>query len=426
MRSNFWPIFRREYVTRITTKGFWISTALLPLFVIIMSIIPLLTSKAKSSNEPITIVDVTGQFYPLLMETREGASPEDLRDVPEIRVEHLEQGTSLEALTHRLNEEAEQGGIQGYFVIDPESLATGELTFYARNPSSSAVAGANINSIMAKAVRRFRLMKLGFSGDQIDHAIGSVEFEIKKATNDPKKKEESGVSAFLTSFGLVMFIYFSLIFYGVHVLRGVLEEKSNRIVEVIVSTVKPFELMLGKILGIGAVGITQVTMWVVFAAVISMPQVTMALSLSKDQVPSLGGVQLIFFPIYFVLGFFLYATIYAGIGSMFNSEEDAQQMVSVATMMLVIPMFAMMPVMKNPGGPLALGLSLFPFFTPILMFLRIGVQMPPAWQIALSIGIMIGTILLLTWLVSKIYRVGILMYGKKPTLPELIRWLRYT
>jgi len=172
--------------------------------------------------------------------------------------------------------------------------------------------------------------------------------------------------------------------------------------------------------------LTQIAIWGLFAFLMTIPSLAAFVSIQRDAIPTISPVALIFFPVYFILGYFLYATIYAGIGSMFNSDEDAQQMVSVATLLLVVPMTLLLPVIKNPNGPLATSLSLVPFFTPILMYLRITIQTPPAWQIALSIAIMLVTILFMVWLVSKIYRVGILMYGKKPTIPELIRWLRYT
>lgn len=417
------PILRREYLARITTKGFWISTALLPLFTVGMALMPILTARSKTSTEPIQIVDPTGQFFPVVKQVI--SEMHDGTTLPVVTEAKLRPGETLDEAARRLNTAAESGEIQGYFLIRNSEMKDGSITFFARNPSS-AVTGSSIDTVIAKAIRKYRLQKLGIRGRDVDAAIAPIAFEVKKATNDPKQKDQSGISAFVTSFGLVMFIYFSLIFYGVHVLRGVLEEKSNRIIEVIVSSVRPFDLMMGKIFGIGSVGLTQVLIWVTFAGLVTLPGVAGALSLSRDQLPAIDGAHLVFFPVFFVLGFFLYATIYAGIGSMFNSEEDAQQMVSVATMMLVVPMIAMMPVIRNPSGGLAVTLSLIPFFTPILMYLRIGVEMPPMWQIALSIAIMIVTIFFMIWLVAKIYRVGILMYGKKPTIPELLRWLRYT
>ena len=425
MIRRAWPIIRREYMTRITTKGFWISTALLPLLTIAMALIPILTSRTGASDDPIRIVDALSDFYPLFEESAAGyLSGEDEGDLPPLSLVPATPET-LADVRRDLNELAENGEIHGYFVIDEETIYAEEVIFYAASPSA-AIGEQSVRSVLATSIRMYRLKNLGIVDDDIEQAVQGIYFEIRKATNDPDEQEVTGTASFLTSFALVLFIYFSLIFYGVHVLRGVLEEKTSRIVEIIVSTTRPFDLMMGKILGIGSVGLTQVLIWVVFGALISAPKVATTFSISKENLPDLDWATLIFFPVYFVLGFFLYATIYAGIASIFSSEEDAQQMTSLATMMLVIPLMVMTPVIKNPSGGLAVGLSLFPFFTPILMYLRIAVQMPPTWQIALSIGIMIATILVMIWLCAKIYRIGILMYGKKPTIPEIFRWLRYT
>ncbi|MEO8216733.1 MAG: ABC transporter permease [Acidobacteriota bacterium] len=422
MKSAIWPVMRREYLSRFLTKGFWISTALFPLLTVGFTVLPrVLAERTKSSPEAVRIVDTMGDFFPVLQ--AEIAKNHDSDEGPPI-VQEPVAGRNLPELKHQLNVLAEKGKIQGYLIIDSKSIADSDLVYYARNPSS-IVSSDSIRRALREAVIRYRLKKLGVSGPQVESAVQRVDFDVQKATNNPKQKE-SGISALFMSFALVFFLYFTLIFYGVYILRGVLEEKTSRIVEIIVSSVKPFELMLGKILGIGAVGLTQIAIWFLFALIMTVPQIAGVFSITRAAIPSISPLTLTFFPIYFILGYFLYATIYAGIGSMFNSDEDAQQMVSLASLLLVVPMMLIMPVIKNPAGGLAIGLSLFPFFTPILMLLRISVQTPPAWQIALSVVIMIATIVLMIWIVSKIYRVGILMYGKKPTIPELIRWLRYT
>jgi len=419
---NVTPILKREYFTRVKTKGFWISTAIVPLFIGAIMILPtLIAAMSKTSPEPVIIIDRAGDFFPVLDTVFTG-----VKDQSQLPPLELYKGTEPIAQVRKaLNDRAEKGEIQGYITVDQPTLTSGEITYYARNPSSALSGGETFRPRFREAVTRYRLTKLGLAGADVDLATKRIELDVLKATNDPEK-EESGISAFIVSFLMVMFIYFSLIFYGIYVLKGVLEEKSNRIVEVIVSSVKPFHLMLGKIVGIGAVGLTQIGIWVVFIVLFTAPQVLGLMSVKEDMIPSISPMLIIFFPIYFVLGFLLYATIYAGIGSMFNSDEDAQQMVSAANMMLIVPIMLVGAVMKNPSGTMATVTSLFPFFSPIIMYLRIAVQTPPAWQIALSIVLMVGTIILMTWIVSKIYRVGILMYGKKPTLPELLRWLRYT
>ena len=422
MSSTAWPILKREYFSRVKTKAFWISTILVPVFIFAMTIVPsLLAARSKASNEPVRILDSIGDFAPvarrILAEEKRGAA-----DAP-IEI-HEVAGRPLEELRREHNDLAAAGAIQGYYVIDADAISGKKVIYFARS-AGSIVSDSQNNGLVSRMIRTYRLQKLGLANEQIVSAVSPIDFDVRRATNDPKK-ETSGIAAFLLSFMMVFFIYFTLIIYGIYVMRGVLEEKSNRIVEVIVSSVKPFHLMLGKIVGIGLVGLTQIAIWVSFAALLSAPQLAMALSISAQNIPKASGVALAFLPVFYILGYFLFATIYAGIGSMFNSEEDAQQFMGVANLFLIAPMILLMPVMKNPDGTMATALSLFPFFSPILMYLRIVVQTPPAWQIALSIVIMLATIVLMIWLVAKIYRVGILMYGKKPTIPEILRWLRYT
>jgi ABC-2 type transport system permease protein len=415
------PIMKREYLTRVRTKAFWISTTLVPLLLLAVMIIPaVIAARSKTRPEPILVVDAIGDFYPVLttmLDKNRGKQA-----VAPVRQEPVG-NRSLDEIRRQLNERAEKGEIQGYAIVDQKGFEEGEVVYYAKNPSS-AMDDDWFRSNFRGAVTRYRLAKLGLKESDIDVVSKGVSLNVLRATNDPKK-EGSGLSALFMSLILVVFMYSALIMYGMYVLRGVLEEKTNRIVEVIVASVKPFELMAGKILGIGAVGLTQLLIWTLFGLVASAPQLAVALSISRDVLPRVSGMTLVFFPIFFVLGYFLYATLYAGIGSMFNSDEDAQQMAMIPVMLIVVSFAMFNVVLRNPNGTLALVLSLIPFFAPILMFLRIAIETPPAWQIALSIAIMIGTTVLMTWIVGKIYRVGILMYGKKPTLPEIARWLRY-
>jgi ABC-2 type transport system permease protein len=209
-------------------------------------------------------------------------------------------------------------------------------------------------------------------------------------------------------------------------MRGVLEEKQSRIIEVLLSSVRPFDLMLGKLIGIGMVGLTQYLVWAFFGFLISGIAALPAMEASWNRIPRIPVAQLVFFVIFFVLGYFLYATLYAMVGAIVSNEEDGQQVQLPVTMTFVVPMLMSSMVMRNPSGTLSTILSMVPIFTPVIMFLRIGLEMPPWWQIALSIFLLIVTILGLVWVAAKIYRVGVLMYGKRPTLPELARWLRYS
>jgi len=230
--------------------------------------------------------------------------------------------------------------------------------------------------------------------------------------------------AFMLSYMMVLIIYMTVLMYGIYVMRGVLEEKSSHIVEVIISAVKPFELMLGKILGIGAVGLTQMVLWSVMGFALSAPAVLSAVGMSNIELPSIPPGLLVAFVVFFVLGFLLYGTLYAGIGAAFDTEQDAQNFQMMITMMLVIPLVLLVQIMNEPDGTLSVVLSLFPFFAPILMFLRMTLTQVPFWQVGLSIVLMVGAIVVMAWLVGKVYRVGILMHGSKPKIKDLVRWVR--
>jgi len=218
-------------------------------------------------------------------------------------------------------------------------------------------------------------------------------------------------------------IYMTVIIYGVAVMRSVIEEKTSRVVEVLLSSVRPMELMAGKIIGVGAVGLTQMLIWCTCIAALGTPGFVAAKSYLKDvQIPA---PVFILFPIFFLLGYLLYAALYAAVGAMVNSDEEAQQVQWPVLLPLIACTAFASAVIRQPNGQLAFWLSLFPLTSPIIMFVRVASQMPPLWQVLLSIAILIATIYAVVFICARIYRVGILMYGKRPTLPEIIKWIKY-
>ena len=221
-------------------------------------------------------------------------------------------------------------------------------------------------------------------------------------------------------------LFLVLVIYGQQVLNGVLEEKTSRIVEVIISTVTPFELMAGKLLGICLVASTQIVIWLGTAVIVTTPGILAGAAMEGFTLPKVPVSLAFHFLAFFILGFFTYASIYAALGSAYNDIKEAQQAASSLQFLLMPCFLLMFPVINDPDSNLAVGASFFPFFTPLLMMLRIAVKAPPAWQIALGYLLSIGAVIALVWMCAKIYRVGILMYGKKPTLPEIWKWLRYS
>jgi len=228
---------------------------------------------------------------------------------------------------------------------------------------------------------------------------------------------------------MALVLYTTLLVYGLATLRSVLEEKTTRIVEVLVSSLRPFQLLAGKLLGVAAVGFTQYVIWTVSGGLLATYGASVVAAFSPQRAPEKIHIPislLVSSVIYYVAGYFLFASLYAAAGAMVSSDEEAQQ-VQMPMTLVVVPSFLFFPfIMRNPNSTTSVVLSLVPFFSPILMTMRIALQMPPFWQIALSLALMLVTTIGIVYLSAKIYRVGILMYGKRPSVVELLRWLRYT
>ncbi|MFQ5349971.1 MAG: ABC transporter permease, partial [Thermoanaerobaculia bacterium] len=211
------------------------------------------------------------------------------------------------------------------------------------------------------------------------------------------------------------------------VMNGVIEEKSSRIVEVVVSTVRPFELMMGKLVGICCAALTQLAVWLGTMVAFTLPGVVSAMAWIPEEfdVPSIGAGLIVHFVLLFLLGFFVFSTVYAALGSAFNNVQEAQQWAGFIVIFLVAPVLFFWMVINDPDSTVSVVVSLIPMFTPLLMMLRIAIKTPPLWQVALGYLLTTAFTFFMIWLSARVYRTGILMYGKKPTLKELWRWVRY-
>jgi ABC-2 type transport system permease protein len=259
-----------------------------------------------------------------------------------------------------------------------------------------------------------------------------VNLRIRTIRMDQAGNETQTSAAFASTIGMVFtfLIYMFIFIYGGMVMQVVMEEKTNRIVEVIVSSVKPFDLMMGKLIGIGLIGLTQFGIWAAAFFGVSFSGILMSSGFEMFQAMSgiIGSVNLVeisfYFVLFFVCGYLMYASLFAAIGAMINSPEDAQQYMMPITILIIFATYAALFSANNPDGPLAFWSSLIPFTSPIVMMIRVPFGVP-LWQMFLSIGLLILTVFLMVKLAAKIYRVGILMYGKKPTFAEILKWLKY-
>jgi ABC-2 type transport system permease protein len=313
-----------------------------------------------------------------------------------------------------------QKQLDAFLWATPEAIAAKKLDFVTRD-LSSFVDNAVLGQIVSDALRRQALKNKGLKEEDIDAALEPVTVQ---AMSPLGKDAPNPQTMFLSTLGIVMVMYMTVLLYGINVMRSILEEKTSRIMEVMLSTASARDMMAGKILGVGAVGLTQVAIWAAVAGVMSAGTLIAAASQLKGIIsPSL----LIYFCVYFLLGYVLYSTLCAAVGSMVNSEQEAQQMQFLVMMPMILAVFFIANIFQHPNSPIAVFGSLFPFTAPLVMFSRISMQpgQTPWWQIALSISLMVATIYGMVLLCGRIYRVGILMYGKKPNLPEIMKWIKY-
>ncbi len=251
-----------------------------------------------------------------------------------------------------------------------------------------------------------------------------VDLKTLKVT-EKGTREEKGAGLFAAIVFMVI-MYSTFLMYGFQNLRGVIEEKTNRIVEIVIASVRPTELMLGKIVGIGMVGLTQYFVWSLLAMNLSLPGIAGIMTTGEGGVPTIPLSMIGYFILFFLLGYFLYASIYTAIGAPFNSDQEAQQLAMIP-MAFIVGVWAFLgAVMNNPSGPVSVFASLFPLTAPLVMFLRTAISEPPGWQILAAIVILLLSTIGMAWVAGRVYRVGILMYGKKPTIPEILRWVRYS
>lgn len=445
MLNKVVTVIKREYLTRVKAKGFLVSLFLMPVLmsglIVFTSFLAILEDKPKEMRH-LAVIDETGEIYAKMAAAlqRDSTFKHDGELVYQLQAAAPDTaGVLQERVLDRY--------LYGYLEIPEDVFQNGEVRFYARSATNFAVQSA-LRRIISNIVRDKRFAESGYSEPEVRQLMRGVHFNAYAVKSGKSKGEEgeegdtviespieTGARIGL-GYILVFVLYMFVIIYANAVMRSVLEEKTTRIVEVIVSSIKPHQLLLGKLVGVCAVCLTMFAIWVAFGVALvmniepllgiigieSLPgQITQVIDTVKASSPEM----LTYFFVYFIIGFFIYSTLYAVVGAICSSEEEAQQTGVPLTMLIVVPFVLMFQLFRVPDSTLSVLLSHFPFFSPILMFMRINVLMPPFWEILLNIAVMCATILLVMLISGKIYRVGILMYGKRPTLKELWQWARY-
>lgn len=428
-------IIQREYFSRVKKKSFLLMTFLVPLFFIALygGIFYLTKKSFKDAHAHVYILDQQGDFA------------QQLKSDPNLTFTISDR--SIQALKVQIKDDAQNSSI---LVIPKDIYQKSAIELISADKANMAIQQA-IARQLEEIIRLGEYKKLGIDPQVLQSVQPHILVNAKELTEDGEEKNSNTGIAMGIGVGLAILVYLSLFLYGVQVMRGVIEEKSNRIIEVIISSVKPFQLMMGKIIGIGMVGLTQFLLWIlltgglIFGAtkLINKETIKQAATQSgghtMQQAPNsgfdLGILQhldsvniteiIISFFLFFLAGYLLYSAIFAAVGSAVDSETEANQFTMPITMPLLLTYVLSFGVIINdPNGPIATWLSFIPFTSPIAMLVRIPFGVP-LWQIAVSLIILTITFLLVTWLAAKIYRIGILIYGKKANLKEIIKWMRY-
>ncbi len=422
---KIWLVIKREYLTRVRTKGFILSTVGLPLFSVGIFAIALALATRKADHPlRISIVDNLGGLAPQILLGLNEKLPDGQ---PRFQLVRAWDRPASETQAHEeLTRQVRDGQVDGFLEI-PKGILHGEdATLRTRNtedyPTTRTIGRALNNALIAR-----RLRDRGVHIDDLSEVMRGVDLTLVKVTKTGES-EENGQSL-MVQLSLVMILYITLVVYGMITMRSVLEEKTTRIVEILASSIKPTYLLTGKIVGVAGVALTQYLIWTGTAAVVSAYGAAVGSAFfpgAKAPRFHLPTAYLVYPLLFFTVGYFLYASLYAALGSMASSDEDLQQVQMPVTLILVACMIHFPIIQRAPNSPMAVALTMFPFTSPILMVCRITVQTPPFWQIALSLAICIATTVGVVRVSARIYRVGILMYGKRPSLVELLRWLRYT
>jgi ABC-2 type transport system permease protein len=416
-------IVKREYISRVKTKGFVIGTLIVPLLGIGFTLlIVFLVGHQSSQSVRLAIVDNAGGIAPSVARGLDKKLPDGR---PQFAIsETIERPASADAAQDGLRAKINSGALDAYLVIPSDLSQSVEL--HTKNPGNFSLLEP-LSVSVNQAVIEARLNALGVHVDNLRDVVRGANLKIIKVSKQGESVDRGQTIG--VAIAIVVLLYTSLLTYGIITMRSVLEEKTTRTMEILISSVHPFELLGGKILGVAAVAFTQILIWGVSLGLLATYGAAMAAMTGSSS--ALAGLHIplsLFFyaSVYFLGGYFLYSSMFAAVGAACSNEQDAAQLQWIAMAPLVFTMLVYSLVLNDSSSRISVILSEIPFFTSVLMPLRVSLQTPPAWQMALSIGLLFATAVGVIYVSAKVYRVGILMYGKRPTLPELVRWLRYS
>lgn len=421
-------IIKREYLARIQKKSFVIMTIIMPFLFIALIFVPLFLAGIKDSEtKHITVIDNTGRYAEYLKSSEYYEFDITVDNDDELSKSKV--GSEIFGVLQINKDLTENPKAATFF---SEKQAPAELIAYINNTFSEVVKSEKINTL---ALNENIDSKVVVDIRHIMEGTGDVQVTTMRWSSDGTEKETSTVVASAIGGFFTFLMYMFILMYGSMVMQGVVEEKSNRIVEVMISSVKPFDLMMGKIIGIGLTGLTQLLIWFGIISVVLGIKSTFfsnadlsevhSLLAHADMISSINIAEIVlYFLLLFIGGYLMYASLFAMFGAAVDNAQDTQQFVMPVTIIFLFAFYAGMYSIQNPDGPLAFWCSMIPLTSPIVMMVRIPFEIP-LWEKLLSVSILYITIFFVVKFAAKIYRVGILMYGKKPTIKEILKWISY-
>ena len=420
---KIWAVVRREFIERVRTRWFIISTVLGPVFMIGVTVLPAVLASRGGTPQSMAVVDEgTDAFATRLVTQLITGNRFSATLVP---ASGGRAGAIIDSLTIAVQEKR----LDGFVVVGPSTVESGIAEYRGRNVSSLRDMGM-LESVLRQAVVIERLTRSGIDPAVVQEAQARIDLRTMRITKRGATGE-TGQATFALAYFVGLILYMAILLYSVNVMRSVIEEKQTRIIEVLVSSLRPFELMLGKVVGVGGVGLFQFSIWGVAAALLFKYRLTVftALGISPEQAaavqfPAVGGGLVLLVLAYFLFGYLLYSALFAVVGASVNTETEAQQAQLPAMMPLIAAIIMFPVVLQEPSGQLATTMALVPFFSPIIMPIRYAASDVPFAEVALSLAVLAASTVAVVWVAARIYRVGILMYGKRPTLREMLRWTR--
>lgn len=428
-------VIRREFVERVRTKAFIIGTVLGPVFFGAMAIIPGLILSRQSTGQRIVVVDGTtaefGQRIERVLAQAQLGRGENAKGVYlPVRVAAVGRVQEVvDSLVPLTGLSKNRGTVDGILIVDEGATTTGKLRYYGKNVGSLSDV-RELQQALTPLMVAERLRAVGVDPAVAMGAAVPVALETRKVA-DGKLTTESGASTFFLAYAMGIVLYLALVLYGTQVMTSVIEEKTNRIVEVLVSSLTPFQMMLGKVVGVGLVGLTQLAIWAAAFVVLQKNQGRIlgffgaaGAGGAASLLPTTDPRLLVVFLVFFVLGFLFYSSAYAAIGSMCNTAQEAQQLQSPIMVMTVAGWFSAFALLRDPTSTFAQVASLIPPLAPFVVPVRYSIAQIPMPELLLYLAVMVLGLLVMVWLTARVYRVGILMYGKRASFGDLVRWIR--